>query len=280
VESVVFTGGAISSVTTIGTSGDADILGNIELGNAADTTLSRAAAGVLAVEGNTVVEVNHATGGIIFTGPTQMRSIAIPDANSTVLTTNAAVTVAQGGTGRATGTTAYALVATGTTATGAQQTLAQGAAGEMLVGAGAALPTWVASTAMTIDWVTTGYVEGGSRTVETTTDVDVTVTGSAAFFINNHASTINYTLPADPETAGGDSKVFCFRNRQAQVITVTPAAGDVIELEGTDAAASEAIVSAGAVGEFICLQGFDDAGTDRWVSWGQNSLASWAEATP
>jgi hypothetical protein len=135
-------------------------------------------------------------------------------------------------------------------------------------------------TTLTTDWVTTGYVEGGSRTVETTTDVDVTVTGSAAFFINNHASAINYTLPADPETAGGDSKVFCFRNRQAQVITITPTAGDVIELEGTDAAASEAIVSVGAVGEFICLQGFDDAGTDRWVSWGQNAAAAWAEATP
>jgi len=248
--------------------------------------------------------------------------------------------VAQGGTGRATGTTAYALVATGTTATGTQQSLAQGATTEILVGGGAALPVWTTATgtgapvratspvlvtptlgaasatsltttgdielghasdttiarsaagAVTVEGVqvmlstsasdltTTGYVDAGVRTVETTTDVDVTVTGSSAIHINNHASAINYTLPADPETAGGDSKCFCFRNRQAQVITITPAAGDVIELEGTDATAAEAIVSVGAVGEFICLQGFDDAGTDRWVSWGQNAAASWAEATP
>ncbi len=53
------------------------------------------------------------------------------------------VAVADGGTGRSTGTTAYALVATGTTATGAQQTLANGATTEVLVGGGAsALPVW------------------------------------------------------------------------------------------------------------------------------------------
>jgi len=56
-------------------------------------------------------------------------------------------TVAQGGTGRATGTTAYSLVATGTTATGAQQTLANGATTEVLVGGGAAaLPVWTTAT--------------------------------------------------------------------------------------------------------------------------------------
>ena len=55
--------------------------------------------------------------------------------------------VAEGGTGRATGTTAYALVATGTTATGAQQTLAVGATTELLVGGGAsALPVWTTAT--------------------------------------------------------------------------------------------------------------------------------------
>lgn len=53
------------------------------------------------------------------------------------------VSVPDGGTGRSTGTTAYALVATGTTATGAQQTLASGATTEILVGGGAAaLPVW------------------------------------------------------------------------------------------------------------------------------------------
>ena len=58
-----------------------------------------------------------------------------------------ALPVAYGGSGRATGTTAYSLVATGTTATGAQQTLANGATTEVLVGGGAsALPVWTTAT--------------------------------------------------------------------------------------------------------------------------------------
>lgn len=58
-----------------------------------------------------------------------------------------ALSVAYGGSGRATGTTAYSLVATGTTATGAQQTLANGATTEVLVGGGAsALPVWTTAT--------------------------------------------------------------------------------------------------------------------------------------
>ena len=57
------------------------------------------------------------------------------------------LTVAQGGTGRATSTTAYALLAAGTTATGAHQTLAAGATTEILVGGGAsALPVWTTAT--------------------------------------------------------------------------------------------------------------------------------------
>jgi hypothetical protein len=58
-----------------------------------------------------------------------------------------AVTVAFGGTGRATSTTAYGLIAAGTTATGAHQTLAAGATTEILVGGGAsALPVWTTAT--------------------------------------------------------------------------------------------------------------------------------------
>ena len=58
------------------------------------------------------------------------------------------VTVPNGGTGRITSTTAYALLAAGTTATGAHQTLASaGATTDLLVGGGAsALPVWTAAT--------------------------------------------------------------------------------------------------------------------------------------
>lgn len=83
-----------------------------------------------------------------FSGPTTSeKTFTLPDATSTILTSNAAVTVSQGGTGRATGTTAYALVAVGTTATGAQQSLAAGATTEILVGGGAsALPVWTTAS--------------------------------------------------------------------------------------------------------------------------------------
>lgn len=57
------------------------------------------------------------------------------------------VSVADGGTGRSTSTTAYGLIAAGTTATGAHQTLAAGATTEILVGGGAsALPVWTTAT--------------------------------------------------------------------------------------------------------------------------------------
>lgn len=55
--------------------------------------------------------------------------------------------VTSGGTGRATSTTAYGLLAAGTTATGVQQTLPAGATTEILVGGGAAaLPVWTIAT--------------------------------------------------------------------------------------------------------------------------------------
>lgn len=83
-----------------------------------------------------------------FTGPSSgSRVFTLPNATATILTSNTAVTVAQGGTGRATSTTAYGLLAAGTTATGAHQTLSAGATTDILVGGGAsALPAWTTAT--------------------------------------------------------------------------------------------------------------------------------------
>jgi hypothetical protein len=73
-----------------------------------------------------------------------MTNVAITGGSVTGITD---ITVADGGTGRSTGTTAYALLAAGTTATGAQQTLAAGATTEVLIGGGAsALPVWTTAT--------------------------------------------------------------------------------------------------------------------------------------
>ena len=70
--------------------------------------------------------------------------------------------VANGGTGRATSTTAYGIICAGTTATGAHQTLAQGATTDILVGGGAALPVWTAATG------TGAPVRAGSPTISGT----------------------------------------------------------------------------------------------------------------
>lgn len=78
---------------------------------------------------------------------TTEKTYTLPNATCNILTDNAVVTVAQGGTGRNTSTTAYGLIAAGTTATGAHQTLPAGATTEILVGGGAsALPVWTTAT--------------------------------------------------------------------------------------------------------------------------------------
>lgn len=98
-------------------------VGSLEVGHASDTTLSRASAGDVNVEGNIV----YRAGG-----------------------TDVAVT--DGGTGRSTSTTAYGLLAAGTTATGAQQTLSTGTTGQILISGGSsAMPSW--SSLPTRAWV-------------------------------------------------------------------------------------------------------------------------------
>jgi len=111
-------------------SGNKLVLGGaIELGHATDTTLARASAGDVNIEGNII----YRAGGTD-------------------------VPVTDGGTGRSTSTTAYGLLAAGTTATGAQQTLAAGLTTQILVGGGTgAVPAWGTDipTAVTIG---SGYI--------------------------------------------------------------------------------------------------------------------------
>jgi hypothetical protein len=97
---------------------------------------------------DTIVDgtINHAfTAG----DDTKLAGIAVgATANSTDAqlrdrTTHTGITdVPGGGTGRATSTTPFGLIAAGTTATGAHQTLTNGVSGQILKSTGAALPTW------------------------------------------------------------------------------------------------------------------------------------------
>ncbi len=99
--------------------------------------------------------------------------------------------VANGGTGRTTGTTAYALVATGTTATGAQQTLAAGATTALLVGGGAAaLPVWTTATGTGAPvragspTFTTSAIVGGAFTLEDTGGSNGRILANAIFSVD------------------------------------------------------------------------------------------------
>lgn len=112
---------------------DAQTLTNKTISGASNTLTVRAASDITGT-------LPHANGGtdnthFTVTGPTADRSYAFPDASATVLTTNAAVTVAQGGTGVATLTAHGVVIGEGTSAVAVT---AAGTAGQALLSGGAA----------------------------------------------------------------------------------------------------------------------------------------------
>lgn len=87
------------------------------------------------------------TGGLVRATSPTLVTPALGTPSSGTLTNCTGLPVAGGGTGRATSTTAYGLIAAGTTPTGAHQTLPAGATTDILVGGGtSALPVWTSST--------------------------------------------------------------------------------------------------------------------------------------
>lgn len=157
-------------------------VGSIELGHATDTTIARVSAGVVSIEGSNILvsggalgtpasgTLTNATGlpiaGLVASTSTAIGvgTIELGHASDTTIARSGAgditiegngvyrvggtdATVADGGTGRSTSTTAYGIIAAGTTATGAHQTLATGATTDILVSGGAsALPVWTTAT--------------------------------------------------------------------------------------------------------------------------------------
>lgn len=117
------------------------------------------------------------------------------------------VVVTNGGTGRATSTTAYGLLAAGTTATGVQQTLATGSAGQVLrSGGSSALPAFSTAT-YPATATNTGRIlrEDGTNWVETTSAFSDTYAASGFLYANgaNNVSglaTANNGLPVTGNT--------------------------------------------------------------------------------
>ena len=85
--------------------------------------------GTLGVTGATTLSSTVATGALTVTGAaTVSTTLAVTGATTLTGGLNTPLVVAQGGSGRATATTAYAVLASGTTATGAEQSIAPVAA--------------------------------------------------------------------------------------------------------------------------------------------------------
>ena len=101
----------------------------------------------LGVTGATTLSSTVATGGLTVTGnETVSGTLDITGATTLTGGLNTPLVVAQGGSGRATATTAYAVLASGTTATGAEQSIAPSTSGFVLTDNGTGvLPSFQAA---------------------------------------------------------------------------------------------------------------------------------------
>ena len=191
--------------------------GNVLLSGGVTTVSSWGKVGLTTHVAGILPVANGGTNNAFFTisGPTtSAKTYTVPDANATLLTDAAAVTVAQGGSGRATATTAFALLAAGTTATGAHQTLATGATTEILVGAGgSALPVWTTATG------TGAPVRAGSPTF-TGTVAAAALTATGAITPSQTAGIVG-TTTNNNANAGSVGEYVAATVTQASAITLT-----------------------------------------------------------
>jgi hypothetical protein len=141
-----------------------------------------------------------------FSGPASSeKTFTLPNASANVLTDNAAVTVAQGGSGAAS-FTAYAVICGGTTSTGALQNVSGvGTSGQLLTSGGAgALPTWTTVSA----GASVGNPGGGAQVNL------VGANGSAATALRTDC-----VLILDQTIAPSMSGAWTFTNKSAVTIT-------------------------------------------------------------
>lgn len=109
----------------------------------------------------------------ITTGTT--RTITVPNSNGTMYVTGGTdVSVADGGTGRSTSTTAYGIIAAGTSATSAQQTISPGTAGQFLKSAGAsALASFTTLTPTDVGLGNVNNTSDANKPVSTATQTTI-----------------------------------------------------------------------------------------------------------
>jgi hypothetical protein len=160
-----------------------------------------------------------------FSGPaTSEKTFTLPNASANILTDNAAVTVAQGGTG-VTSTTAYGVITGGTTTTGTLQNAGAGSTGQVLTSNGSsALPTWQMPTGVLVNvmFITSGttytpttgtksilieMVGGGGGGGGVITKGSVSAGGGAGGYIKTYVTGISdastYTIAIGGGGAGG-----------------------------------------------------------------------------
>lgn len=251
----------IFNLTTSGAIVGADVIPVVDI---SDTTQS--------VNGSTRKATFTMMSTFFWNSPTLVTP-ALGTPSSGTLTNCTGLPVAGGGTGRATSTTAYGLIAAGTTATGAHQTLAAGATTEILVGGGAsALPVWttatgsgapVRATSPTLVTPALGTPSSGNLSSCTADGTDAVgfrnipansqstaytaVLADAGKSIDHPASDANartFTIPANASVAYPVGTCISFSNMTAEVVTIA-ITSDTMYLAGVGTTGSRSLAQYG-----------------------------------
>ena len=194
-------------------------------------------------------------------------------ANVTVSSVASAITVAQGGTGQTTLTTAYGVLCAGTTATGSVQTLSSlGSSGQVLTSNGAgALPSFQAIPS--VSGASLVFIQrqtpSAAATCDFTTGIDSTYDEYLFIFTNVVPASNNDKLVCQYSTNAGSSWLSTAANYYSQGITCK---SDV-----TNAADGYPGSVAYHVLGYVCSNGASDGGWSGSMNWHNPSNSSGAK---
>ena len=132
---------------------------------------------------------------------------------------------------------------------------------------GGTTPAAIAGTTITATGTILGMVNVSSKTGAYTVGTDDAREVGGTLFISTGAPT--YTLPT---AAAGMSLCFMQGQGRTDIITVTPASGDYLVVDGARGTAATAYASAGAANEKLCIVCAD---TDDWYV--TSEVGTWSE---